>query len=619
MAANYKLAFGVSTDDQGFRNSKTSINRFPDPSIITREIIQNALDANETGIVEVAFETGELPLKELPGLTEYKEAFDAAKQRKNSNNEEDSVAKIEESLQDSKAPVLWVSDNGKGLDSANMRRILADGGSEKKGMAGSYGVGHLSVFSSSDLNYVIYGGCSQGKENGYEQILSGQCILASHSQNGKMRSPNGYICVPSSNEDPRERQFPQLADLESGVWKDKLLQISKKGTGSFICITAFNGFNTDDDKTVEKEILYAAASHFMPAIFEGKMKVTVGNAVLDSQNSLYEELQSKKGEKNKRKETPFVASGRCFYNLFECLKNKEIEFEVPALPGEKVRVYMDLNPEGGRRKIHLYRHGMWITDNLFNSNEFTGYKPFTAIVLVDKEKASETGSIISDAEGERHMQIRLDALSPAKKKILSKILKNVKENIKDKAEKIGGNGEYIDYVKFGSGASEITRRPASPSRRRNSSKKKSRRKNKGSKSNADRKGADRYVRRAQSLPIWCTTPVIEGDSIRFIAIANKKHNDVEMRVFTPRGSDTSCASPFVDDLVYLLPVSEVNGTKVAEESHMPELVGEQTDYVAVKLKSLPQGENEIVLKMAATPPHRSLSYVAEFVSRGKQE
>ncbi len=613
MTANYKLLFGESWDVQGFRNSKTSISRFPDPSIITRELIQNALDAQGDGKIEIAFELDEISLEDLPGLPEYKSAFEAAR-KKERKGEKDVVAKIEQRLADTKIPVLWISDNGVGLGNKNMRTLLADGGSEKEKKAGSYGIGHLSTFPASDLNYVIYGGCASASE----QILSGQCILASHYQGEQMYSPNGYICIPG-DKDPEKRKFPRYEDLEESIWKKRLQRISDSGTGSFICITAFNGFNTDDAKAIEKEILYAAASHFMPAIFEGGMEVTVGDTVLNNQNSLHKELLSKKGDKNKRKETPFVASGRCFYNLFRCMQNKEIGFEVPALPGEKVRVYMDLDPEGGRRKIHLYRHGMWITDDLFSSNEFTGYKPFTAIVLVDKDKASETGAIISDAEGERHMQIRLDALLPEKKKTLSKILKNVKEKIKDKAEKIDTNGKYIDYVKFGLGASEITRRPVGPSKRRGPSTRKPRPRNNGAKSNADRKGTDRYVRRAQSLPIWCTTPVIEGDSIRFIAMADKKHSDVEMRVFTPQGSDTSCASPFVDDLVYLLPVSEVNGVKVAGESHVPELASKQTDYVAVKLKSLPQGENEIVLKMAATPPHRSLSYVAEFVSRGKQE
>lgn len=614
MTANYKLLFGESWDVQGFRNSKTSISRFPDPSIITRELIQNALDAQGDGKIEIAFELDEISLEDLPGLLEYKAAFEAA-QKKAREGEKDVVAKIEQRLADKKIPVLWISDNGEGLGNKNMRTLLADGGSEKEKKAGSYGIGHLSTFPASDLNYVIYGGCTSASE----QILSGQCILASHYQGKQMYSPNGYICVPG-DKDPEKRIFPQCKDLEEGIWKQRLQRISDRGTGSFICITAFNGFHTDDAKTIEKEILYAAASHFMPAIFDGKMEVTVGNTVLNSQHSLHEELLSKKGEKNKRKETPFVASGRCFYNLFGCLKNKEIGFEVSAPHGEKVRVYMDLDPEGGRRKMHLYRHGMWITDEVFNSNEFTGYKPFTAIILVDKDKAPETGSLISDAEGERHMQIRLDALSPEKKKTLNKILKDIKEKIKDKAEKVGPNGQYLDYVKFGLGAREIVQRQDNPSKRRPSRKRKSRgKKHDGTNSTADRKGTDRYVRRAQSLPIWCTTPVIEGDRIRFIAMADKKHNDVEMRVFTPQGSDTSCASPFLDDLVYLSPVSEVNGVKVAEESHIPELASKQTDYVAVKLKSLPQGENEIVLKMAATPPHRSLSYVAEFVSRGKQE
>lgn len=605
MTANYKLVFGVSTDDQGFRNSKTSINRFPDPSIITREIIQNALDANETGIVEVAFEIGQLPLKELPGMDEYKEAFAAAQERERPN-EEDKIAKIEECLQESKVPVLWVTDNGKGLDSENMRRILADGGSEKKGMAGSYGVGHLSVFSSSDLNYVIYGGCSKSQENGDEQILSGQCILASHVKDGRMRSPNGYICVPSSNEDPRERQFPQLADLKSGIWKDKLQQIGKKGTGSFICITAFNGFHSKSRRAPEEDILYAAASNFMPAIFEKKMSITVGNILLNT-DKLEEILSSRKDEKIRKRGVLFGAPGNAFYNLYTCMDNNSMEFEVPVLDNEIVRVRLDLAPEEGSRNIHLYRHGMWITDSVpeFRPAEFSRFKPFTAIILVDREKAAKTGALITKAEGERHMQIRTDHLNAKDEKKLRAVLKKVKEEIKQRVPQTGGSVIPLSYVPFGPGTFKIERRTRNFSNRRKLPENGEKRPDRPSKPKPDDviPGPNAYQRNAKSIiDIPCTTPMAEGNSLRFTARTDKRHRDIEVRAVNPSGSDDTCNSPVLDKLVYLMPDSEVNGSKVPGKCHVPEIEGEEKDYVAFQLKTLNKGESEFVLKMASTPP-----------------
>lgn len=618
MVAKYKLAFGENWEEQGFRNSKTAISRFPDSSIITRELIQNALDAKEEGKVEVTFELEEISLQDLPGLPEYEKAFAAAKQGKRPN-EEDMIAKIDERLADNKIQVLWVVDNGKGLDSENMRTLLADGGSQKEGMAGSYGLGHLSTFPASDLNYVLYGGCSKNGD-GDEQIFSGQCILASHRHGETMYSPNGYICVPGDSPDPQKRRFPSIEEIDNGLWKRKLLQIGEQGTGSFVCIAAFNGFNKDNIQVdTNKEILHAAASHFMPAIFEGKMEVRVGDAVLNDKGSLHAALALRNDENRKRRGTPFVASGRCFYSLFNCMQKNEKEFEIDALPGEKVRVRMDLAPEDGKRNIHLYRYGMWITDNVPRNKpiDFASYKPFTAIILVDRN-ARATSKLIAKAEGERHMQIRNDALNPADKKALKKFLESVNKEIKERAVPVRGVVEPISFVDdFGVGIDKIVPRERSATSRPRGTKKPKPRPPKEIPPHAKpaEAGPNRYVRHARALPILCTTPIVEGESVRFIARADAKYTDVEMRAVTKSGSDASCVSPILDELVSLQPVSEVNGSRIAAEDHIPAIEGQQENYVAVKLKAMKKGESEISLKMAATPPPSGVAYVIEFVSR----
>ena len=610
MAAKYKLAFGVSSDEYGFRNSKQSGNRFSDPSITTRELIQNALDANKTGKVEVSFDLEEIHLKDLPGMPEYKEAFDKAEKyarREKRLGEKDVISSIERRLKDRNINVLWVVDNGEGLGDENMRTILADGGSKKTGKAGSFGVGHLATFSSSDLSYVIYGGCPRGKE----PILSGQCILASYDKGEDFASPNGYLCLAGSSLHPKKRQFPKLQDLEEGVWKNKLDQIKGKGkgTGSFVCITAFNNFEIEDAKRTdtEQEILYAAASHFMPAIFEGGMIVRVGETVLDK-DKLHGILMDRRGSKNKK--SPLVASGSSFYNLFLCMQKKQTEFEVPALHGEKVRVRMDLSPEDGRRSIHLYRHGMWITDKIpeFWPGEFSSYKPFTAIILVDKEKSEKTGTLIGKTEGESHMQMHMEALKddPEGKKKLTKLLKDVKAEIKRRAIKKGIGSEYIDFVSFGPETVKIKPRPPHPV---------------PSPRSIIVPEPDpppdppippppppvppvppRPVEpKAIPLPIRFTTPIVEGDSIRFSALSSKRYSNVEMRAYVEAGSDTTCTKPLPDRVITLMPNSEVNGIMIDAREHVSD-ASEQKDYVAVKLKSIKKGESAVILKMTAPPP-----------------
>ncbi|MBF2755496.1 MAG: hypothetical protein ISN29_09605 [Gammaproteobacteria bacterium AqS3] len=604
MAKKYSLVFGRTSDEQGFRSSKGSISRFPEASIITRELIQNALDANETGKVEISFKVDSIPLKDLPGLNEYKKAFDAAK-KESKPGDKNLIARIEEQLEQKTVRVLWVTDNGSGLDTENMKRLLADGGSKKVGKAGSYGLGHLAAFRASTLNYVIYGGCSKD-----EQILSGQCIIATYYKGDKMYSANGYLCLNDGGDEPRKRKFPAIDEIAPGLWKDKLAQIKKKGTGSFVCISAFNNFGGDrTDSDVEKEILYEAASSFLPAIFEGKMEVQVGDYTLRDKEALEKILFDRKPEVNKRKDSLFGTSGSNFYNLYTCMNLNEVQFEVPALGNESVRVFMDLTPENGRRSIHLFRHGMWITHKVphLEYNEFGGYKPFTAMILVDKDKALDTGILIAKAEGERHMQIRRDELNSEEDAALKDILERVRDRIKKEARQISKDAEPIPFVDFGvEGGGVYEMDENAPSRPKRQGEKKPTVKPPGP-INPKPDGPEpdhkkRYVRGARKLPIPCTIPVFEDGMIRFIVRADKQYDNVEMRVVAKSGSDQSCALPLPDEFVYLAPESKKNGKEIQEDKHVPEFEDSKENYVAVKLGRVSKEDIEISLKPAATPP-----------------
>ena len=131
-----------------------------------------------------------------------------------------------------------------------------------------------------------------------------------------------------------------------------------------------------DDDDVEKEVLHAAASHFMPAIFEEKMEVRFGQTLLNK-TRLGAALEYKRHKKNRDKGQKYGAAGKTFYRLFECMAGQHQVFDIDVGDGEKVKVYMDNASRENGKQIHLYRDGMWITDSVpgFKESDFSNYKP----------------------------------------------------------------------------------------------------------------------------------------------------------------------------------------------------------------------------------------------------
>ncbi|MBF2755162.1 MAG: hypothetical protein ISN29_07890 [Gammaproteobacteria bacterium AqS3] len=109
-------------------------------------------------------------------------------------------------------------------------------------------------------------------------------------------------------------------------------------------------------------------------------------------------------------------------------------------------------------------------------------------------------------------------------------------------------------------------------------------------------------------------PVFENGEIRFLARADKKYDNVEVRVVTKSGSDRSCVKPLPDQFVYLTrEAGKRNEKPIPAESYIPEFQNqEKKDYVAVKLGTVSKGETMFSLKPAAPPPSGK-TYLVEFV------
>ena len=187
------LQFGYSTDRAGF--TPAGIAAFSDlrPAAVVRELIQNSLDAAlieaREPCAHVRFERRACTLEEIPGINSYRTAFLRAVEEKTpSGSARTVVERIRRALREESHDLLWVLDNGVGLDGTRMSALLSDGVSAKGGNAsGTFGNGHSVVLPASNLRYVMYGGLMA---NG-ESYGAGQAVLASHRDEGDWQSRSG--------------------------------------------------------------------------------------------------------------------------------------------------------------------------------------------------------------------------------------------------------------------------------------------------------------------------------------------------------------------------------------------------------------------------------------------
>ena len=156
------LIFPESYKADGFTNNVTS-SQAAEPDPVVRELLQNRLDAaiREAGRerAEVHFTIVRRPVAELPGLSAYRRAFEAAvaqraaKKGSQTHDERAVIDRIRGVLQQREMSVLFCRDNGVGLDHTRMEALLTEGNSDKPMVgAGSYGLGHLTAFAASDLH-----------------------------------------------------------------------------------------------------------------------------------------------------------------------------------------------------------------------------------------------------------------------------------------------------------------------------------------------------------------------------------------------------------------------------------------------------------------------------------
>ena len=435
------LQFGPG-DLSGFTSAGMAGFHDLNPAAVVRELLQNSLDAAreaKRGKSIVRFEIAHHHTAQVPGIKAYQSAFEQAErgQRELSDgNLPDQAVGIVDAIRgclgSAECETLFVLDNGIGLDRNRMRSLLSDGHSHKSVEGtGAVGNGHLVVIPASDLRYVLYGGRT---ENGV-MIGAGHAVLASHEENRKRRSKDGFYVELLRHDDFFEPfVFPQNERIPDYI-RSKLDWISSNwepGAGSVVAVPGFNHFRRSRESLWDV-VSKAAACNFFAVFAEGKLRLEVVEGdrtdILD-QSNIEAILTKFAGEKRSR--SKFLSGSRA-WSAFETMRTGReimVNTEIGKIP---VRL---LETSEGRTRIDLCRNGMWVTDDLpkLQGHRFTDLKPFHGVVLLEAD-AGEIHRIVRKAEGPLHNSLTRKWLSRDEKQKLEAAMEVVFSEIKKRVPK----------------------------------------------------------------------------------------------------------------------------------------------------------------------------------------
>lgn len=432
------LKFGAASSIDGFtQHSTAAFNDLP-PARIVRELLQNSLDAAaEAGkaTAQVRFQVESIRLQDLPDAKGYENAFrKAVKYHKNNGDLSDAAQEVVDrievalsALNGEEAVMLSVVDNGVGLNSDRMNRLLADGSSGKSATAsGSYGVGHLAPMALSNLRYTLYGGLT---EDG-SRVACGKAILAAHPGKKNLNDAKGYLIEGFS--DGLDGNLYDFLPLQSHpeLLAKHLDAIRKEwGHGCVVLMPAFNHFGSRGISLWEI-VSKVAAYNFAPAIHRKKLVITVQEGGDEKEPQRLDErtltgvLEPEQDRvRVARSDSLFAGLRPSGQNAYQILRALTDGNPAPVtIKQDKARISLLTPSPNGSSRIDLFRNGMWITDSIprLRMADFADRQPFHAVIEIDAEDGGELRRLIRKAEGPMHDKLSLSLLSRPQQKELKK-------------------------------------------------------------------------------------------------------------------------------------------------------------------------------------------------------
>ena len=459
-------------DPSGFTGLTTAMFNDVSPARILREILQNSLDAaveagEKTAIVR--FEISFLEHGDLPDLSGYEQAFRAAvkyHEKDNGGRLPDPAQQVVETISSAIADVkagrhymLSILDNGVGFDEIRLKAVLGDGsGAKQAGSAGSYGVGHFSAVSASDLRYVLYGGISKEAK----RIASGFTILAGRPGRRHPLSARGFL-VKKLLDGTNSKLFSFATGREVPSIIRKALDRIKRDwhQGSAVMIPAFNYFG-DDSKWLADIITRVAAFNFSVAIHAGELVVEVDETQLEGgkltkvdrgnlSSILEEEGQRRRAFRSDTWYRGLRPAGQDALGAYLAVSRGSRVTVSTGVGQADLRI---LTPAPtGRTRLDLFRNGMWITESIpgLSPSTFADLETFHAVLIPVQD--SELHRLIRKAEGAMHDRLSLKLLNRVEREHLQTACRAIEARIKTEVPKRATEGTYTpdDFLVVSSG------------------------------------------------------------------------------------------------------------------------------------------------------------------------
>ena len=333
------LFFGSANQPQGFLNlAMAKWDGNPEP--IVREMLQNCLDAaveanREAG--EVCFTIRRVALDEIPGIEAYRKHFEGAvheraKEGKQGDAERRVVKRIQRILAGPDTQVLFCRDNGIGLNSDRMKRILTEGNTDKsEAGAGAFGIGHLTAFAASDLRFIHYAGRSRSNGS-LQDVASAHAVLASRTVNRNSgRGAHGFWLLGNDrtlfHPHPYPDTVPRLLRHEIECLED---------TGSVVGVIGFNDFRSEENPV--DAISRVAAKNFLVAIWNGSMVVHIRDEATSSEETVdrdrLELILDRERNRKRAEQGGGWLSGEQAYRAWKTLETgRKLRFEEDGVGG----------------------------------------------------------------------------------------------------------------------------------------------------------------------------------------------------------------------------------------------------------------------------------------------
>ncbi|WP_419919924.1 hypothetical protein [Candidatus Poriferisocius sp.] len=575
-----ELHFGRTHAPVGFTSAQVSqFDGSAEP--VVRELIQNCLDAADRAgrPAQVRFIITDVSPRELPGWSQYCDAFSKAKSERQqrhtqaSHDEKITIRRISQLISLERIPVLLCADNGCGVNPQQMISLLTVGNTDKgEGGAGSFGLGHHAAFGASDLRYVLYG--SRYTHKGASgTISSGHAILATRTnQDGKLLAPEGYW---------------RRADWKGKAWKDGsefptqvpamlTSYLPETETGTVVAIAGFNDFHRETDEPSSEElIMQVAAANFCVAIDEERLKVEIisqDGSTHKADRIMLTPTLEKIAERKRAYKTGHISGAQAFAAWLTLRDGNELRL----LSGVKIK-WRPLDPARGEQtQVHLFRKGMWIDSRVTGllKRDFSSVWPFDAVINL---KDGELEKLVRASEGPEHRGIDRGRLDNEQKRLLREQLAKVADALRTDVGQRDDEEEYTPES-FATLQGHYIRK-AEPIRRP--------RKQGGGRQKTDVKGGkDRRNRgkgeRRQGTPRPGSVPryrhVLQSSTdAGTIEVGLQYEEDTKdghtmgIRVRRSSGADGTCEQPLPDDYLRLVSVLDQEGRLVSAATTEGEL------------------------------------------------